>query len=53
VEIDALFDAHPHWRANANARRALKAKLYKALLPLFGEDQSPEVVEALMKLERK
>ena len=53
VEINALFDAHPHWRANANARRALKAKLYKALLPLFGEDQSPEVAEALMKLERK
>jgi len=53
VEINALFDAHPHWRANANARRALKAKLYKALLPLFGADQSPEVAEALMKLERK
>jgi type I restriction enzyme R subunit len=53
VEINALFDAHPHWRTNANARRALKAKLYKALLPLFGEDQSPEVADALMKLERK
>lgn len=53
VEINALFDTHPHWQANANARRALKAKLYKALLPLFGADQSPEVADALMKLERK
>jgi len=53
VEINALFEAHPHWRTHANARRALKAKLYKALLPLFGADQSPEVADALMKLERK
>lgn len=51
IEINALFDAHPHWRANANARRALKTKLYKALLPLFGADTSPEVAEALMNLE--
>ena len=53
VEINALFDAHPHWRVNANAKRALKTKLYKALLPLFGQDQSPEVEEALLKLERE
>jgi hypothetical protein len=53
IEINALFDSHPHWRGNANARRALKTKLYKALLPLFGADASPEVAEALMKLERR
>lgn len=52
IEINALFEAHPHWHGNANARRALKTKLYKALLPLFGADASPEVAEALMKLER-
>jgi type I restriction enzyme R subunit len=53
IEINALFNAHPHWRTNANAQRTLKAKLYKALLALFNEDTSLEVVKALMKLERK
>ncbi|MBI5634714.1 MAG: HsdR family type I site-specific deoxyribonuclease [Nitrospirae bacterium] len=53
IEINALFDAHPHWRTNANAQRALKAKLYKALLALFDEDKSFEVAKALLKLERK
>lgn len=53
IEINALFNAHPHWRTNANAQRTLKAKLYKALLALFNEDTSLEVVKALMKLDRK
>ena len=53
ITLNALFEAHPGWRANASAARALKAKLYKALLPLFGEDDSPDVVAALLKLERK
>ncbi len=53
IEINALFNAHPHWRTNANAQRTLKAKLYKALLALFNEDKSFEVAKALLKLERK
>ncbi len=53
IEISALFNAHPHWRANANAQRALKAKLYKALLALFDEDTSLDAAKALMKLDRK
>ncbi|MEK7787141.1 MAG: type I restriction endonuclease subunit R, partial [Chloroflexota bacterium] len=53
ITLNALFEAHPGWRANASAARALKAKLYKALLPLFGEDDSPDVVAALLKLDRK
>jgi type I restriction enzyme, R subunit len=53
IEINALFNAHPHWRSDANTRRALRAKLYKALLALFEPDQTPDVVEALLKFERK
>ncbi len=52
IELNALFETHPHWRTNANAVRALKAKLYKALLALFDEDTSAEVIQTLMKLRK-
>ena len=53
IEINSLFDAHPHWRTNANAARALKAKLYRATLALFDEDTAAEVIQTLLKLRKK
>ena len=52
VEIKALFDAHPHWPANASAQRALRARLYKAVMALVGEDAAPAVVDDLMRSSR-
>lgn len=53
LEIRALFDAHPHWSANASAQRALRAKLYKAVLAVVGVDGAQAVVEALLRSARR
>ena len=53
IEINALFEAHPHWRTNAASQRALKAKLYKALLPLVGPERAPQLADKLERLQRQ
>jgi type I restriction enzyme R subunit len=53
VEIDGLFGQFPNYNANVQERRALKAKLYKALLPVMDKDRIVAMADRILSLGRK
>ena len=52
-EINGLFGQFPNYDANVKERRALKAKLYKVLLPVLAKDRRVPLAERLLTLGRK
>lgn len=52
VALNELFRQHPDYVWNAHQQSALRAELYKALLPLVGQQQFIVATTALMKLQR-
>ena len=53
IEIDRLFGQFPNYAANIQERRALKAKLYKVLLPAMDKDRMVPLADRLLTLGRK
>jgi type I restriction enzyme R subunit len=53
VEIDGLFGQFPNYDANVQERRALKAKLYKVLLPVLAKDRMVPLADRIITLGRK
>jgi type I restriction enzyme R subunit len=52
-KIETIFKRYLNYKQNAAEKRALKAELYKLLLPAVGKDQMVELAEKLLKLERR
>ncbi|MBI4371435.1 MAG: HsdR family type I site-specific deoxyribonuclease [Elusimicrobia bacterium] len=52
-EVDALFVRLPHFAANAEEFRQLKAELYKLLRPAVGLERMKEMAEQIIKLRSK
>ncbi len=53
IELDHLFGQFPDYDANVQERRALKAKIYKILLPAAGKDRMVSLAERIVTLGRK
>ncbi|MDE2181294.1 MAG: type I restriction endonuclease subunit R, partial [candidate division NC10 bacterium] len=51
--IDAAVGRFPNYRYNAAYLRRLKAELYKVLLPVVGKDRMVELVEQILRLQRR
>jgi type I restriction enzyme R subunit len=52
VKLHSVFVTYPDYRDNPAQRRALKAELYRPLLPVVGEGKMVEVVEVLLRVHR-
>jgi type I restriction enzyme R subunit len=53
IELDGLFGQFPNHDANVQERRALKAKIYKVLLPALGKDRMVTLADRIITLGRK
>jgi type I restriction enzyme R subunit len=51
IVIGALFERYPEQRDNAGQKRALKAELYKELLPKIGKDKMVKIADRLLDEE--
>ena len=50
--INGLFRRYPDYRWNTQQETALRAELYKALLPIVGAGKMVAAANALLRLER-
>ena len=53
VRINGIFEAYPNWRLNSKEKRELTTQLYKILLKETNKTKAIEIVEKILKLERK
>jgi len=51
--IESAFQRFPNYGHNVSELRQLKAVLYKTLMPLVEKDQMVEIVDRLVKLQRR
>ncbi|PJA61202.1 MAG: hypothetical protein CO162_07515 [bacterium (Candidatus Ratteibacteria) CG_4_9_14_3_um_filter_41_21] len=53
VKINGIFEAYPNWRLNSKEARELTTQLYKILLKETNKIKAIEIVEKILKLERR
>ena len=53
VKINGIFEAYPNWRLNSKEARELTTQLYKILLKETSKTKTIEIVEKILKLERR
>jgi len=53
VKINDIFEVYPNWRLNSEEKRELTTQLYKILLKEENKTKAVELVEKILKLERK
>lgn len=53
VKINGIFETYPNWRLNSKEKRELTTQLYKILLKETNKTKAIEIVEKILKLERK
>jgi type I restriction enzyme, R subunit len=53
IEIDRLFGQFANYRENIEERRALKARLYKVLLPALDKERMVKLADRILSLGRK
>ena len=53
VKINGIFEAYQNWRLNSKEKRELTTQLYKILLKEENKTKAVELVEKILKLERK
>ncbi|MBA7508168.1 hypothetical protein ES705_00089 [subsurface metagenome] len=53
VKINGIFETYPNWRLNSEEKRELTTQLYKILLKETSKTKTIEIVEKILKLERK
>ena len=53
VKVNEIFEAYPNWRLNDKERRELTTQLYKILLKEVNKTKAVELVEKILRLERK
>lgn len=53
VKINGIFETYPNWRLNSKESRELTTQLYKVLLKETNKAKTIEIVEKILKLERR
>ena len=53
VKINGIFEIYPNWRLNSKESRELTTQLYKVLLQETNKAKTIEIVEKILKLERR
>lgn len=53
VQIEEAFKQSLHWKDNAEEARELTASLYKILLKGMDKDKTVDLVDKILKIERK
>ena len=53
AKINEIFEVYPHWRFNSKEKRELTTQLYKILLKEVNKTKAVELVEKILRLERK
>jgi len=53
LKINDIFEAYPNWRLNNKEKRELTTQLYKILLKEANKTKAVELVEKILKLERR
>ena len=53
VKINDIFEVYPNWRLNSEEKRELTTQLYKILLKEENNTKAVELVEKILKLERR
>jgi len=53
VKINDIFEVYPNWRLNSEEKRELTTQLYKILLKEINKTKAVELVEKILKLERR
>jgi len=53
VKINGIFEVYPNWRLNSEEKRELTTQLYKILLKEENKTKAVELVEKILKLERR
>ena len=53
VKINGVFETYKNWRLNSKEKRELTTQLYKILLKETNKSKAIEIVEKILKLERK
>ncbi|GAI58691.1 unnamed protein product, partial [marine sediment metagenome] len=53
VKINGIFEVYPNWRLNSEEKRELTTQLYKILLKEINKTKAVELVEKILKLERR
>jgi len=53
VKINDIFEVYPNWRLNSEESRELTTQLYKILLKETNKAKTIEIVEKILKLERR
>jgi len=53
VKINGIFEDYPNWRLNSEEKRELTTQLYKILLKEENKTKAVELVEKILKLERR
>jgi len=53
VKINGIFETYPNWKLNSKESRELITQLYKILLREVNKTKAVELVEKILKLERR
>ncbi|MBU2504206.1 MAG: HsdR family type I site-specific deoxyribonuclease [Candidatus Omnitrophica bacterium] len=53
AKINDIFEEYPHWKFNSKEKRELTTQLYKILLKEVDKTKAVELVEKILRLERK
>jgi hypothetical protein len=53
VKINGIFETYPNWKLNSKEKRELTTQLYKILLREVNKTKAVELVEKILKLERR
>ena len=53
VTINGIFETYPNWKLNSKEKRELTTQLYKILLREVNKTKAVELVEKILKLERR
>jgi type I restriction enzyme R subunit len=53
VKINEVFKAYPNWKLNSKDARDLTTQLYKILLREINKEKAVELVDKLLRMERK
>lgn len=53
TKINEVFEKYPNWKINGEEARSLATQLYKVILKETNKEKAVELVEKLLRLERK
>ncbi len=53
VKINGVFETYPNWKLNSEEARELTTQLYKILLKETDKEKAVELVDKILRLERR